>query len=283
MRGAGPQAGVASTAAKIPQSGRTRRPCSTSTMSPIWERTGVHVEPAKGIFRDMYYVVCRDPLDEWHGIEVGTLLRRCRDEWRSIINRHWLSSEHVRNRQKWTLSVRNGWQSGWQFGPDSAASRSAPWRWPASRTATRVEAGELRDEHEVQWRYCRPGVLPFTNSCSSRFSGGGARIVRIPVRRAPGPGADPRRAPPRGRRSADRRARIVRRNGDGILQPFHGRVVERVVNLGRNDNVLSERRGCGNGLLVIKEAFNVQLDCLVHPSFGFFSGCASGDTARQVR
>ena len=57
----------------------------------LWEHTGVHVEPAKGIFRDMYYVVCRDPLNEWHGIEVGTLLRCCRDEWRSIINRHWLS------------------------------------------------------------------------------------------------------------------------------------------------------------------------------------------------
>ena len=28
----------------------------------LWEHTGVHVEPAKGIFRDMYYVVCRDLL-----------------------------------------------------------------------------------------------------------------------------------------------------------------------------------------------------------------------------
>ena len=76
---------------------------------------------------------------------------------------------------------------------------------------------------------------------------------------------------------------IVRMSGPGVLQPFHGRVVERVVNLGRNDDVLSERRGCRNGLLVLKEAFDVQLDRLVHPSFGFFSGFASCDTARQVR
>ena len=61
-----------------------------------------------------------------------------------------------------------------------------------------------------------------------------------------------------------------------------GRVVELVVNSDRNDDVLSERRGRGNGLLVFTEAFVVQLDCLVHPSFGFFSGFASGDTARQV-
>ena len=72
-------------------------------------------------------------------------------------------------------------------------------------------------------------------------------------------------------------------SGASVLQPFHGRVVERVVSSGRNDDVLSERRGRGNGLLVFQEAVDVQLDCLVHPSFGFFSGLASCDTARQVR
>ena len=71
------------------------------------DRTGIHLEPVKGIFRDIYYVVCCDPLDEWHGIEVGTLLRRCRDEWRSIIDRHWLS----RVEDDWAALCRNGGSS----------------------------------------------------------------------------------------------------------------------------------------------------------------------------
>ena len=60
-------------------------------------------------------------------------------------------------------------------------------------------------------------------------------------------------------------------------------MVERGVTLGRPDDVLRERRGRGHGLLVFTEAFDVQLDGLVHPSFGFFSGFASGNTARHVR
>ena len=55
------------------------------------EHTGIHLEPVKGIFREFYYVVCSNPLDEYHGIEIRTLLRCCRDEWRDIINRHYLS------------------------------------------------------------------------------------------------------------------------------------------------------------------------------------------------
>ena len=65
---------------------------------------------------------------------------------------HWMirRSEHVRKQQKPALSGRNGWQSG----PDSAVSRLTPWWWPASRTANRVEAGEFRGAHGVQW-LCR--------------------------------------------------------------------------------------------------------------------------------
>jgi hypothetical protein len=36
-------------------------------------------------------VSCDDPADEFHGMEIRTLLRRCRDSWDDIINRHYLS------------------------------------------------------------------------------------------------------------------------------------------------------------------------------------------------
>ena len=55
------------------------------------EHSGFHYEPSKGICRDIYYVVCPDPSDEYHGIEVRNLLRCCRNEWQKIINRHYLS------------------------------------------------------------------------------------------------------------------------------------------------------------------------------------------------
>lgn len=57
----------------------------------IADRAGVHIDSSKGIFREIHYVVCADPSDEFHGMEIRTLLRRCRDQWDSIINRHWLS------------------------------------------------------------------------------------------------------------------------------------------------------------------------------------------------
>ena len=55
------------------------------------DRSGIHLEPSKGIFRTIHYVICHDPSDEYHGMEVRDLLRRCRDEWQRIINRHHLS------------------------------------------------------------------------------------------------------------------------------------------------------------------------------------------------
>ena len=59
--------------------------------SRIGDRTGVHIETSKGIYRELHYVVCANPSDEFHGMEIGTLLRHCRERWNSIINRHWLS------------------------------------------------------------------------------------------------------------------------------------------------------------------------------------------------
>ena len=57
----------------------------------IADFAGIHIESSKGIYRELLYVVCANPVDEFHGMEIGTLLRRCRDRWDSIINRHWLS------------------------------------------------------------------------------------------------------------------------------------------------------------------------------------------------
>ena len=57
----------------------------------IADRAGVQIDSSKGIFREIHYVVCADPSDEFHGMEIRTLLRRCRDRWDSIIKRHWLS------------------------------------------------------------------------------------------------------------------------------------------------------------------------------------------------
>lgn len=57
----------------------------------IADLAGTHIETSKGIYRELHYVVCADSSDEFHGMEIGTLLRRCRDRWNTIIIRHWLS------------------------------------------------------------------------------------------------------------------------------------------------------------------------------------------------
>ena len=62
-----------------------------STDARLSDDCGIHYEPSKGICRDIYYVVCQDPSGEYHGIEVRDLLRRCREDWQRIINRHYLS------------------------------------------------------------------------------------------------------------------------------------------------------------------------------------------------
>jgi hypothetical protein len=55
------------------------------------EGRGLHVDRARGIYLEFYYVVCTDPTDEFHFIEIRMLLRQCRDAWESIIDRHYLT------------------------------------------------------------------------------------------------------------------------------------------------------------------------------------------------
>ena len=55
------------------------------------DRTGLHIDTAKEIFQELYYIHCDNPADEFFGIEIRKLLRRCRDTWEDIINRHYLS------------------------------------------------------------------------------------------------------------------------------------------------------------------------------------------------
>ena len=52
---------------------------------------GIHFDASKGICREFHYVVCPDPSDEFHGMEVVAFLRCCRDRWQEIIIRHRLS------------------------------------------------------------------------------------------------------------------------------------------------------------------------------------------------
>ena len=64
---------------------------SPKTDGRVANFSGTHIDSSRGVFRELHYVVCTDPSDEFHGMEIGTLLRLCRDRWDSIINRHWLS------------------------------------------------------------------------------------------------------------------------------------------------------------------------------------------------
>lgn len=56
------------------------------------ERKGIQVDTAKGILKEFIYVACPDPADEFHGIEVRSLLRECRDCWARILDKHYLSN-----------------------------------------------------------------------------------------------------------------------------------------------------------------------------------------------
>ncbi|MFN7872003.1 MAG: hypothetical protein ACK5QQ_07380 [Cyanobacteriota bacterium] len=59
--------------------------------STLFVRTGIHDDPVKGIFKEFYYIYSPDPADEFHGMEIRTFLRYCRNSWEDIINRHYLS------------------------------------------------------------------------------------------------------------------------------------------------------------------------------------------------
>jgi hypothetical protein len=55
------------------------------------EPKGMHVEPAKGIFKEFCYVVCDDRSYPYDGMEIRDLLKEAHEAWISIINKHYLS------------------------------------------------------------------------------------------------------------------------------------------------------------------------------------------------
>lgn len=57
----------------------------------ISQRTGVHFEPAKGIFQEFLYIVSVDRDDPLFGIESRAFLKQCRGSWQEIIDKHHLS------------------------------------------------------------------------------------------------------------------------------------------------------------------------------------------------
>jgi len=99
------------------------RPTVTqNVISAIDGATGDVTENAEVVFgAEGQDVLALPHLDRRQGLGVRLRIRgnpnRARIHW--VIR--W--TEHVRNRQKSTLSVTNGWQSGWQPRPKSAASR----------------------------------------------------------------------------------------------------------------------------------------------------------------
>ena len=64
----------------------------------ISDNTGIHYNPSKGIFRELFYIVCADQRDEFHGMEVRKFLRCYRDQWLLLINQHYLSEN-----DDWTM------------------------------------------------------------------------------------------------------------------------------------------------------------------------------------
>ncbi len=55
------------------------------------DRSGIHVEPAKGIFQEFLYVQCPDPGDPYHAAEIRQVLEDARAEWQRIVDKHVLT------------------------------------------------------------------------------------------------------------------------------------------------------------------------------------------------
>jgi lysine/ornithine N-monooxygenase len=55
------------------------------------ERSGIHVDPAKQIFQEYYYIASSDKQDSYHLMEIREFLAECRNAWQEIIDRHYLS------------------------------------------------------------------------------------------------------------------------------------------------------------------------------------------------
>jgi len=66
-----------------------KSPKTTLSLSP---RSGIHIEPGRGIWQEYYYVVSPNGNDPYDGMELRSLLLRCRDVWEGIINKHYLSN-----------------------------------------------------------------------------------------------------------------------------------------------------------------------------------------------
>lgn len=65
------------------------KPKTHLSLSPL---SGVHIEPGRWIFHQYYYVVSTDRNDPYHGMELRSLLSRCRDVWEGIIEKHYLTN-----------------------------------------------------------------------------------------------------------------------------------------------------------------------------------------------
>ncbi|MEX2517206.1 MAG: hypothetical protein WD572_09935 [Gammaproteobacteria bacterium] len=57
------------------------------------ELSGIHIEPAKGIFREFYYIHYPNLADPYHGTEIRDLLEDARRAWQVIIDKYYLSEE----------------------------------------------------------------------------------------------------------------------------------------------------------------------------------------------
>jgi hypothetical protein len=55
------------------------------------DQRGMYCDSGKGIFQVLYYLESTDPSSPFHGMEVRQFLGECRQEWRRIIDRHYLS------------------------------------------------------------------------------------------------------------------------------------------------------------------------------------------------
>jgi hypothetical protein len=68
------------------------RPKVGASLSP---RKGIHVEPAKGIFKEFYYVKFSDNSDPYYGVESREILEKARHTWQGIINDFHLSEVDI--------------------------------------------------------------------------------------------------------------------------------------------------------------------------------------------
>ena len=54
----------------------------------ISEHKGIHIESAKGIFKEFYYIDLNNHSSKYYGMEIRDFLNICRQTWDKIINKH---------------------------------------------------------------------------------------------------------------------------------------------------------------------------------------------------